>query len=449
MTATVLVTNGEATDVTHLHVKPAVSGGNADSATIRSNAGTTLKPGAARTYTLALGAWDSPAPPFAVAVLASYRTSSGVPKIARGTVETVAPVPVDISKLAAIEVKASLATLRSGQEEPVYLLVTNKGAQRLKLEKVESMGPEFIDLTNSSKMPRWLEPGMTAVITVMAKAEDRVRTGEHQLVFRIPASSGGSEFDLVASQNTKVGIAGESEVLELFGVPSVLFLPGFLVLTMASLLWKLRWRRKEWDDAEFPLLPKEGQFWLVAVIFSIVIVTIAAKLGTDLLDLYGLKELLVVCAASIVLGAVLYWAFVSWQNSRRSKLVPDGADTPLQVLNKLAKQGLSTRRRRISYDTGTGVSRLFLLQPDSDTRPSTWASPAITYRWTEMDAELQERIQQQIDVSHDAAALAANLKVGLERKILTVSFAGQPNSPILVAKEKIGKTELAGIVEQA
>ena len=249
---------------------------------------------------------------------------------------------------------------------------------------------------------------------------------------------------MIATQAAKVGVAGESEVLTALGIPSLLLLPGFLLLATASVLWKARVMRDESDDATFPFPLKEPESWVPTVIGSAAILFIAWLFGVNLLDRYSLTDLVLLWIASMIAGGVLYVGALLISNRLRRSRIPTAADEPIALLEKLAKQGLDLRRPRFSYDTGSGTLDLYLLQPPSDSRPSTWSAPKIVYTWAKLDDALNERIQEQLDHNHDAAALAASLREGVSKNSLTVAYAsddgGAVHSPVLVPKEKIGSS---------
>lgn len=445
--AFVIVTNGGTSKASHLRLAPLTAGSSPAHATVTPAGKSTLKPGESRTYHLEIASWGSARPPAPLSLLATFVTGAGVRHAVSTSLELTPPAPIDVDEIASVEVKASLATLRSDQTQPVYLLVKNNAAQELTVKEVDaSSKPSFIEFRERPQNVK-VAPGETSVLTLQAHAKSRVKPGEHQLVFRLRSSMGGSNFDLVGSQTAKVGVEGETELLTIFGIPSLLLLPGFLVLATASLLWRLRLARQEWDGEDFPFPLKEGEFWVLAVLSSIAIVLAARLIGIDLLGEYGLEDVVILWLASMGIGLVLYLPLVIARNRSRAARVPNSSDKPIAILRKLAKQGLRLELPFISLDTGVSTEKRFVLQPLSDSRPSTWVSPRILYTWTNnVDDELNRRINEQIDESQDAAALADSFAKGEQRGLLTVKFS-RDASPTLEAKEKIsvtGNEQLAG-----
>ncbi len=445
--ATVLVTNAGDAPASHLRLSVAPNG-SVTSAAVEPTTSASLAAGGSLAYQLTVPAWTLATLPTELTLLAEYRADE-VEQATAAAIELLPPAPVDLEKVASVELKASLTTLRSGESEPVYLLVHNKSAQTLTVKKVVASGPSFIDF---KELPHdvAVAPGQVAVLEATAAAASRVTPGEQQLVFRLEMQSGETSFDLVASQTAKVAVAGESEILTLLGVPSLLLLPGFLALATAAILWRLRFRRKEWDGEAFPFPLKEPEFWVLAVVISIVIVIAAAALGTDLLGRYGLEDLVGIWLASMAAGAVGYFAALALYNGWREARRVESEDGPIEVLKKVGKQGLSLERPRFTYGADGQAAQLFLLQAPNDSRAASWASPQISFTWTgDDDAALREQIQAQLNDEHDAGALAALLGQAEERDLLTTRFSanlGGIDAPILVPKEKVTPTRSAVMV---
>lgn len=427
---TVLATNETAASLGHLRL---TTQGVSDATVTKSSSGT-LRPGETRAFTVDVREPRETAK--TLSLLASFKTTSGVSRTIGAGAKIERETAPDPAKLATLEVKASLQALHSGHDQPVFLIVHDVAAQPLHITKVIAKGPDFIKFT---KRPENLTvgPDKTTVIRLEAEVEDSVEPGEHQVVFKLPATVGSRRFDLVAGQLTKVSVTGEAELLTVLGVPSLLFLPGFLVIAAASLLWRLRFLRKDWDGAEFPLTFKDPGFWVIAVSISLIAVAVCKLFGFDLFGRYSLRQIIYLWAASIGLGILLYVILVPLRNWRRSALIPAEGDDPKVVLRKLDRQGLSLLRPSFTR-SGTPGTRTFLLQPPSETRPSTWGCSAIVYSWEHADDGLNREINHHRDTTRDAAGLADALERGERAGKLTVTF--EADGPSLIPKEKIGDT---------
>jgi hypothetical protein len=375
-------------------------------------------------------------------LLASYETEAGADQTVGTTVKINRPQPSDPAESPSLEVKASLMSLRSGHEQHAYLIVDDKAATPLEIEGVVVEGPGLIH-TVDRPTEIFVPPGGTKVVPVQVKVEDSVEPGEHELVFKLRGSAGGHHLTLVDAETAKVAVTGETELLTVLGIPSILLVPGFLILGTCGILWNLRWRRVEWDGDDFPFPFTDPGFWVVAVTLSIAAVGLCEIFHMDLLGRYSLDQVLYLWGGSIVSGVGLYLAAVTGVNRWRDSRVPTEGDEPIEVLRKLDRQGLSLLRPAFIMN-GTPTKRMFLLQPPSDTRPSTWACSKINLSRKNVSDDMDQAIQQQLDVLRDPKALADLLTKGVAAKEVTVTFKG--DGPTLVRKE-IGDTTAEQIVE--
>jgi hypothetical protein len=428
---TVLATDEGEKPLRHLHL----SADGVAEATVSGPSNTsTLHPGETRVFTVTVHEPGDAAK--ALSLLSSFKAESGYVRTVGATAKIERETTPTPESLATFEGKASLQSLRSGNEQPVFLIVHDAAAKPLELGEMIPSGPEFIKFTG---LPEHLTvaPDETEVVEIKAKTDDVVEPGEHEVVFKVPATVGSRHFDLVSAQMTKVAVTGEGDLLTVLGVPSILLLPGFLVIAAASLLWSFRWLRKEWDGAAFVLPFNEPGFWVVAVLISLLAALICKPIGLDLFGRYGLRQIIYLWLGSLGVGVLGYHLVVPYLNWKHSSRVPGEGDDPLEVLRKLDRQKLTLLRA--SYPgTGTPAVRMFLLQPPSDSRPSTWVCSQIGYSWKEVDDDLDKEIGQHLDTTHDAKALAETFAKGVKGGGLEVKFEGDP--PTLVPKDNLADT---------
>jgi hypothetical protein len=428
---TVLATDEGEKPLRHLHLS---ADGVAEVTVSGPSSTSTLHPGETRVFTVTVSEPGDAAKN--LSLLSSFKAKSGYVRTLGATAKIERETTPTPESLATFEVKASLQSLRSGNEQPVFLIVHDAAAKPLELGEMIPSGPEFIKFTG---LPEHLTvaPDETEVVEIKAKTDDTVEPGEHEVVFKVPATVGTRHFDLVSAQMTKVAVTGEADLLTVLGVPSILFLPGFLVIATASILWRFRLLRKEWDGAEFPLPFKEPGFWVFAIAISLLAALICKPIGLDVLGRYGLRQIIYLWLGSIGVGLVGYVLVVLLFNRWHSSRVPGEHDDPLKVLRKLDRQQLTLLRP--SYPgTATPPARMFLLQPENDSRPSTWVCSQIGYTRENIDEGLDEEIARHLDTTHDAKALAEALAKGVAAKQIEVKFEGDP--PTLVPKGKLPDT---------
>lgn len=334
--------------------------------------------------------------------------------------------PLDLTKTAQLELQTALATLRSGEAGTAYLLLRNPSARPFEVGEIHAFGPDFVSFGGLDNHPV-VEPGRLAVIPISVDADEEVDPGKHQLVFTVTVRAGLQTSDLSATNAVDIGVTGESELLTALGVPSLLLVPGFLLVGTFILLWKLRIGRPSWDTAAAAFDAKSGEFWVMAVGFSMLIVLLADWFGADLFGRYGLNDLIALWAVSAGVAALAYGAYVAYRRSRRRKLVPKSTDDPIEILRKLGRQNLGLHVPRYQYAVDNQKRTLYLVQPRDDLRTADWLTPPIEYTWkgsaSEGAEELERQIKENLLAGEDPAGLAALLEAGQRSEDLTVGWA--------------------------
>src|SRR6266571_2406611 len=200
-------------------------------------------------------------------------SSQAVPRVGFASIKVKSQ---DIEQLADVHINTTLESLEHEHPGKVYIGITNKSNQWITVKDIFPAGPDFISFDKkTSKLPKDLAPRETQAFQIDINADKKVQPGRHLLVFTIQFLWGDEPKiqtrNLVATQEVKVGVLGESTVLQLLGIPSFLVLPGFLVLVMWGLLWTMGFRRSKFDTDQFPLQFSQQQtkpeFWVVAVTF--------------------------------------------------------------------------------------------------------------------------------------------------------------------------------------
>jgi len=343
--------------------------------------------------------------------------------IATTTLKVVAFPVRTAGDIATVELKASLGTLTSGHPVPAYLLVTNKTGGTLQVGGVVPTSPTFLTVTGGEH-PRTIGPGGSTQIDLEVEARSSVRPGKHELLLRVPLTTEGEAqaVDAIAAQEVEVGVEGESAILTALGVPALFLVPGFLALTAALLLWRLRIFRLPSDGGTFFVEAKSVEFWLLAISGSLLLLLFWKALDIDLFGVYSRRDVLVVWGWSIAIGSGAYIA-IMWpmHNHRKSRAYTSG-DDPIEVLRRMGRSGVSIVRPTFK-PPGTSDTR-FLLQPPDPGRASTWLAPPILLSVLTPSEELESAILVLLDDTHDPAALADVLAAAMEKKGVTVEWDG-------------------------
>ena len=361
-------------------------------------------------------------------------SSQAVPRVGFASIKVKSQ---DVEQLADVHINTTLESLEHEHPGKVYIGVTNKSNQWITVKDISSAGPDFISFDNkASKLPQYLAPRNTQAFQIDIKADKRVQPGKHLLVFTIQFEWGEDKNiqtrNLVATQEVKVGVLGESTVLQLLGVPSFLVLPGFLVLVIWGLLWTMGVRKSRFDTGQFPLQfsqqPANPQFWVVAITFSIIILAIYIKFYPDFLRIYGLDDIVLIWLISaLVLGVGGYLLIANWRIYHLRRRTPAEADEPIDILEKLDRQGLGVFLDKVKVNVKPGDATetrpAFLLQENRDDRTTSWVGPGVLVTFKpEASQDLKDKIEEQRKHKRNAFVLAALLKEGLKNKALDINW---------------------------
>ncbi len=336
-------------------------------------------------------------------------------------------------QVAEMQVITSLVTLDQQHPGRVYLLITNKSDFLLMIKKLTMNEPGFIELSpekfmliptptpkpGETPIPRPNEalpdgmltilPHQAGTITIDVKAKDTVQPGKHLLVFEVALEWGFvgqmREGNLVASKEIDVEVLGESQLLTLLAIPSLLVLPGFLALVTWQLLSELNSKR------HFPLKANSPQFGLIAITLSIIaffaypIITGLTGVRRDFLVAYGLRDIVSIWLGSIVSAGVLYFLYSLSVRLYNFYLKPSANDRPTTILRKLKRQHLSAMCTTVMLEVGGEKPKVkaYLLEPHKESQEEFWVSPKIIVKLLDnCDESLLHELNKYIDMAATA-----------------------------------------------
>src|SRR5712692_9746939 len=386
--------------------------------------------------------------------------SQAVPRVAFASFKVKSQ---DIAELAEVHVNTTLESLEHEHPGRVYIVVTNKSNQSIKVEDILPAGPDFIAFDSyfetrknqqkdqKKEQELTLSPRQIRAFQIDVKADKKVQSGNHLLVFTIQLEWGDwQKRNLVATQNVKVGVLGESVLLQLLGVPSFLVLPGFLVLVMWGLLWTMGLRKSKFDTGQFPLQfsqqPANPQFWVVAITFSMLILAVYIWFYPDFHRIYGLNDIVLIWLVSaIVLGVGGYLLIANLRIYYLRQQTPSETDEPIDILEKLDRQELGVFLDTVNVNVKPGdttqTRSALLLQESRDDRVTSWVGPGILVTFKPgTDQQVKDRIAEQIKHKRNARALAMLLKEGLKKKVLEVAWKPLDGSPDAISSPYEVKT---------
>ena len=160
----------------------------------------------------------------------------------------------ELEDVATVDIKTTLDWLDDKTQGVVYLLVTNRSARPIRIMRVDPDGPPFVEFEDAkpastrgqAETPMLLKeidirPRETQAVAVAVKSPDGVRPGKYLLLFNVLLKwHEGSRPQLatvIASQETKIGVYAENEILKALNVPLLLFLPGVVIMAAFGLVW--------------------------------------------------------------------------------------------------------------------------------------------------------------------------------------------------------------------
>jgi hypothetical protein len=256
---------------------------------------------------------------------------------------------VDVSKIAELEVKSGAGALDEHDVHTAHVVVKNRS-------------PYPLDVTAAVKLPPIVAPPRSegardgAVPPLQAKVSPQgtvalplplqaIRRGKGTVVIEAALSWTDARCrraaGLLASFEVETESRSVAELTKLLGVPTLLVLPGFLVLATSMLLWKLGIRVGR--DKQFPLQKTDPEFWLVGILISLIAMLVAYPFKRDLLDTFTIEELVTLWLLCLFAGGLLHLVGVLVTNRVRARRARERTfvvgDPPIAVLRKLAKRG--------------------------------------------------------------------------------------------------------------
>jgi hypothetical protein len=344
---------------------------------------------------------------------------------------------------ASIAIKAAFAALDESiscdRPETLYLTVTNEGTADLLVRRVTLRAPSDLQLCPppggrqpppdpTARFSRLglgtpVAAGRRAVIALPVGTRATPRPGTVPLLVEVElaATIGGAVHadTLLASDQVELRIPGLSDVLRLFGVPTLFLLPGVLVFA-AFAAGRSGW---DWDRLT---APASATFWALAIMVSIILSSLYAWVAhgfgfaRDLSERFNLTDVGIVWFISLLLG-LGFGYFVRGREARAAGAAAAATkqataaqtvrreDQPLGLLKKLAR--LETAWPPLWHDSGGnagflvepggGQRRWLLPQAEAKARPSTITKAD----WNVLSAEFDTRIGDQSSLAAIIAAL--------------------------------------------
>jgi type II secretory pathway pseudopilin PulG len=389
--------------------------------------------------------------------------SRASPQVALGSLDVRSGRLVSLDQLVNVDVHTTISSVNEIRPGRIYLVLSNKTGTDLNLERIDPGVPDFVSTTISPTITITqmlnIPPYLSRIVTVDMAAPSS-RPGKHlavfDLSFRWQQAGKTREQNMMVTRILDFSVFGESEILNVLQVPTVLFLPGFLIAMTWWQLWLLSFGRTT-DREKMLFKPLSLQFAFLAILLSLLMAFFLYQWLTGLpfitkylistnknyYEEYSLKDIAQVYFLSVLFAAVgfgavallaklnmwlvpklkpqfsrlanksraLFWLRLKrWRERNR----PNDAD-PIELLKKLHKIGLNFRRPSGQLQINGGAHAVYGLESADGTNKwstvyvvssieVTWEAPTETAEST----QIKEAIKQTLDnPTQDATQLAS------------------------------------------
>lgn len=174
---------------------------------------------------------------------------------------------------------------------------------------------------------------------------------------------------VVTTQDLAVNILAQSELLTALGIPSLLLLPGALIMIVVGMMWKAGVRFGNPSTVEFPYQAKTApEFWVFAISLSFAAVLVGRYVfDRPYLTIYGLTDLMWLWSFSVLIGGLAFFIAdifylgiirgLRWWEERYKPLPGEPVREVLVKLGRSKKRCIPSALSRL----GNGYSVLSLL----------------------------------------------------------------------------------------
>jgi hypothetical protein len=211
---------------------------------------TGLPPAGEMSWTVTLPATLPRPIPDALRLRVAYQTGEPGRRIGHILTASVAVAPRKreaLADVADVTLSGGDETVHDGQDVAMTLSVTNKSDTPLRVVDVVPSADACVSVPQITSGLPVVGPGHVALISVPGRADRQVRLGKRTLAVQVDLQWGpaGQEVSggTVVTHDVTLAVAGAPEVLTALSVPSLLLLPGYLIvicyLTVAA------WRTPE------------------------------------------------------------------------------------------------------------------------------------------------------------------------------------------------------------
>lgn len=381
---------------------------------------------------------------------------------------------------AKLELDSTWKNLNEGQRARAQVIITNQSAGFMQVTGIRiSSGPfDVAGIPTDGKDPAPLQksdlayvlpvpaaelaPGSAMVRTfdVFVASSARPASGKHRVLVAtdVTTTLNGCKRSatLVASSELGFAVLGNEIFLTAVGIPSFLVMPGFLILMTCLLLWKFGLKpARAAAGAAFPFVPKEAEFWVLAVTLSLPLVLLPG--APDRFANYRIDDVAHVWFCSLVVAIAFYLIIVFVMNLidriATARLLSENDDVKATLL-KLSKRAKTTIFPMVEVDLakatlGSGTTLRFLVP--KQVPGDRWTLPGVVYDWKgARDTALQSQIEAARNDRH-LPRLVDVLRRGAEAGKITLQWdpGAKLKRPVRIASTALTEQGDAEFVQES
>lgn len=331
-----------------------------------------------------------------------------------------------------LEVVGAFDKLFESKVSKGFLIVKNIANHAVVIKKCKANTASFIEIDFLTQMNNaMIQPISELLIPFHVQTKDAVHPGLHTIAFTVTyqAHENGIFFDrdVVKTKDVFVNVLGESEILTLLGVPSLLILPGVLVVITFSLIHNAFHSK---NKIEVKL--RSHRYWFIAISASIAIgflyplLTQLIAVRRNFIEGYGLKDIIWVWGFSILIGGTAYMIWMvsikihmDWKNRH----VPHMDDTPLQTVKKTYLR-IHKENVKIVHANIDGIMQpVCLLNGMDAVKETCWIAPRIHVRWKKSASEsMRSELKKLLCKSIRSKKLIGFLQKQIRKKQLEITW---------------------------
>jgi hypothetical protein len=274
----------------------------------------------------------------------------------------------DTESFVNISYKASFETLYDSSMETIYILIENTSQYPLILKDIKPMTPEYIisDNLDKSYVNYMIDPKKTIIIPIGIKALDAVKPGKDVLFYDIglvvQADGKETSINKILSVDVSMGVTVSGNILTVLGVPSLIFIPGFIILVIISGFLKKHFAFLAGLDAKNPL------FWVIIISIGLIVAFIYPNISGlwgmenhNLFSNYGLEDIVAIWISSVIFAIVVSAVLVFFLNLYKKNRVFCEKDDPFTVIKKVSRYQKGIKLSYIYMEVCGEEKQMFLL----------------------------------------------------------------------------------------